>query len=557
MDSLRLAVDLHRQGKLNEAEQLYKSIDPQNKNYPDALHLLGMLRHQQGRPDEAETLVKSALQLSDAALYHYNLGIILEKQGKNEEAVTAYKRAIARDSNYSSPHLNLGKLLEDQGELEGARGCYEAVIKLEPKNAVAHSNLGNIFRKKKQIDLAMSLYRKAALLDPSYGEPLFNLGVCFTEQGDYKRAEESFESCLMRAPEHHRAWSSLGLSKLELKNFQDADECFRRAMDLKPDFWDGLWNYSLSRLLNGDFEQGFALFEHRWKRTDAGEERSPIGGHDLTAEALKAGLDEQAKIALYCEQGLGDSIQFIRFLPLLQAKCRNVSLACPKVLEPLLRQNFPQVGFIQTKQEARDTDWRCSLMSLPHVLGIEPERFSENVPYLKADAARKQQWAETLENLCGKKLRVGIVWQGNASSAADRGRSIPLEFFKPLAELPRVQLISLQKNDGTEQISSLDWARCIKDFGPELDKDAAFLDSAAIIENLDLLISSDTSIAHLGGALGVRTWVALRFSADWRWLIDREDTPWYPSMRLFRQSTSGDWAELFQRITTTILQGND
>jgi hypothetical protein len=253
-------------------------------------------------------------------------------------------------------------------------------------------------------------------------------------------------------------------------------------------------------------------------------------------------------VLLYAEQGLGDTIQFVRYVPLVQARVRNVTVAVQPGLVPLLTASGYEV--VGMNEPLAAADLQGSLASLPALTSESGEPYAPQSPYLKPEPARVEKWRDRLQATKG--LRIGIAWQGNPAFYSDRFRSIPLVAFEPLARVPGANLFSLQKDVGVEQIRQLGGRFPVLDLGEELDRDAPFLDTAAILASLDLVITSDTSIAHLAGALGARTWLATSFAPDWRWLLAREDSPWYSSLRSFRQSRLGDWSDVFERMAAAL-----
>jgi hypothetical protein len=264
--------------------------------------------------------------------------------------------------------------------------------------------------------------------------------------------------------------------------------------------------------------------------------------------AWTGSAEEDRRLLIYAEQGLGDTIQFVRYLPLVQARVRNVTVAVQPALVPLLTTSGYRV--VGLDEQLPPADLQCSLASLPSVMSENGEPYAPQSPYITPNRTRVDKWLSRLQ--ANEGLRVGIGWQGNPAFYSDRFRSIPLAAFEPLARLPGVKLFSLQKDFGVEQIAQLGSRFPVADFGEELDRDAPFLDTAAILASLDLVITSDTSIAHLAGALGARTWLATSFAPDWRWLLAREDSPWYSSLRLLRQSRLGNWSDVFDRMAAAL-----
>ena len=331
-------------------------------------------------------------------------------------------------------------------------------------------------------------------------------------------------------------------------NLDEALASYREALRLKPDYADAHFNRSLPLLVQGRFEEGWAEYEWRWR-----SEVFLVQGHARPALAKREwdGSPLQGRtILLHVEQGLGDTIQFARYASLLkQQGAGQVLLACPPELQRLMRR-CRDIDQIVTETPFPDFDVGVFLLSLPHLLGTTSiERIPADIPYIDCDPEWVESWEARLASLEGQRpaLRVGIAWQGNPGHKTDRWRSVALEQFAPLAELPGVRLVSLQKGLGREQLDKLPGLAI--DLGAELTDLA---DTAAVVSCLDLVITVDTALAHLAGAMGKPVWVILPVVPDWRWLLQREDSPWYPSMRLFRQAARGQWNEVFGRIKTML-----
>jgi hypothetical protein len=325
-------------------------------------------------------------------------------------------------------------------------------------------------------------------------------------------------------------------------------------LKLDPEFLSARWNRTLLSLLQGNFEQAWPEYERRWElpgtpRRDFAEplwDGSPLAGRT---------------ILLYAEQGLGDTVQFIRYVPLVKQCGGKVVVECQPHLLRLL-SNMPEIDrLIAHGSPLPAYDVRAPLLSLPGIFRTTLANVPATVPYLVADPALVEWWRQglaksdvlPLPSVIGPCFKVGIAWQGSVTYRYDRQRSIPLAYFSKLAEVPGIQLISLQKGPGTEQLAALGEGQRIVNLSRQLDeKSGAFMDTAAVMKNLDLVITSDTVVAHLAGALGVPVWVALALTPDWRWLLERDDSPWYPTMKLFRQTRFGDWAAVFERMAAEL-----
>ena len=341
-------------------------------------------------------------------------------------------------------------------------------------------------------------------------------------------------------PRHAEAHSNLGNAYKEQGRFEEAQACYQLALLLHPDSASTQHNRALALLQAGDYEQGWPAYEWRWRRKSAKPRRFSQPRWDGSFLVGKT-------ILLWCEQGLGDTLMFIRYARLIQEQGARVIVECPDFLMPLLTRCAGIDQLVAEGVPLPEFDVQCPLMSLPGLLGTNPATIPAVVPYLYAEPERVEVWQHRLANM--PSFKVGVIWQGNPRFQWDGFRSAPLRAFAPLGQVEGVQLISLQKGQGREQRGTLGGAFDVMELTEELDAaGGAFLDTAAIMTQLDLVVTVDTAAAHLAGGLGVPVWVALSAVSDWRWLREREDTGWYPTMRLFRQTQVGDWATVFTRM---------
>jgi tetratricopeptide (TPR) repeat protein len=501
---LGAGLEHQRAGRLAEAEACYRQVLAVQPDQADALHLLGVIAHQVGRHDLAVELIGQAIKRDGQnPVYFSNLGVALRDQGKLDEAMTAYRQAIRLRPDYAEAYSNLGYALWDQGKLDEAVAACRQAIRANPDLAEAHSNLGIALKGQGKLEEAIAACRQAVRIKPDFADAYSNLGIALKDQG----------------------------------KLVEAIAAFRQAIRFKPDFADAHWNESLLSLLTGDFERGWIKSEWRWKSTSSGLSRRNF------AQPLWLGAEtlERKTILLHSEQGLGDTIQFCRYVPLVAARGARVVL---EVAEPLreLMSGLNGVSHCVSKGEALpDFDLHCPLLSLPLAFATRLDTIPSTTPYLRAPA-RGRGWEARLGP--EGRPRIGLVWSGNPRHRDDRKRSVELNALSPLFDIAAT-FVSLQKDlrAGDEAVLS---EQCnIINLGQSLE---SFVDTAALISHLDLVISVDTSVAHLAGALGRPVWVMLPFVPDWRWLLDRDDSPWYPTARLFRQTDTRDWHSVIDRV---------
>jgi tetratricopeptide (TPR) repeat protein len=508
-EQFELAQRYHQAGQLGEAELLCRQILAIDPRHAGSLHLLGGIALQIGRGDAAVDLIGQAIALDRRVPeFHCNLGTTFQHQGKLDEAAKAYRRALALKPNYPAALNNLGNVLAEQGKLEEATKAYSRALAVKPDYAEAHYNLGHVLSREHWREEAMACFRRALDLRPDYAEPLNALGLAHEEQGELEKAKG----------------------------------CYRRALEIQPDFAEAHFNYGVVLLLQGELHQGWEEFEWRWRSREV-RPRYPLHtqwcGGDVNGRT----------VLLHAEQGLGDSLQFVRYVPLLAGLGARVLLEVPKSLVPLFSK-IDGVSAVLARGDAVPAfDTHCPLMSLPLAFATTLDTIPGSTPYLRADAERAAAWRRRVESLTG--LRVGLVWAGNprpfqpGAHAIDKRRSITLGHFEALAGIEGVSFVSLQKGEPSTQTKTPPTGFAIHDWTDELND---FADTAALVDALDLVISVDTSVIHLVGGMGKPVWLLNRFDTCWRWLLGRDDSPWYPTLRQFRQRSAGDWADVLSQV---------
>ena len=567
------ATELHRAGRLQDAERIYRRILAIDPNVPDVLQLLGILISQLGRHEAAVDLIRKAISLNpNAAIYHGNLGLALDKLGRLEEAAASFQTALDLGSadpnvltNFSSnlrkrkklePAIalarralelspdfpegrnNLAIALFDAGRIDEAIEQYRLALDLLPDHSNAHNNLGNALLKKRLFDQAIAEFQTAISQQPDYFEAMMNLGVSYHALGETNRAIREFRQSLALQPEFYEAHLNLGQALCDLHDFDGAIAAFRHAIALRPDNPDAHFHLSGVLLLTGNFSDGWREYEWRLLKSEIGFSESQYPKPRWTGQDLAG-----KRILLHCEQGAGDVIQFCRLCSLLTQRGAHTILACPPQLFRLLRSLTGVSQLITHTPAPTEYDYHCYLLSLPLLLGLRIETIPANVPYLHPEAALVEHWRTRFAHL-GNRKKIGLAWAGNPMHTNDHNRSIPLAAFAPLAELRDTAFVSLQKDDPLKQspppgLELIDHTSELSDYA----------DTAALIANLDLVITVDTSVAHLAGAMNKPVWTLLPFHPDLRWLLNRPDSPWYPSMRLFRQSRPADWQTPIRTIT--------
>jgi tetratricopeptide (TPR) repeat protein len=535
------ALAFHRDGRLEEAASRYEAALGEAPKHFEALHFLGLVRIRQGRHDEAQKLLRKALnQNPGSAEVNNSLGFTLAAQGRHDEATARYDKALALKPDFPQARNNLGIALADLGRHEAAMAEYRQAIALEPGYAEALANLGVSLAALGRPAEAIPNFEAALARRPGFAEAALNLGNAQFALGAFADAIASYERAIAAAPGSARAYNNLGRALEALNRHEEAILCYAKAAALAPDYAGAQWNLALAHLALGDFAEGWPRYEWRWRNGDL----TPRG----FARPLWRGEDIGGRtILVHAEQGLGDTLHFVRYLPLLARRGARVLLEAPLPLLPLLAGLDGLTGLFAAREELPDFDCHVPLLSLPGAFTTTLDTLPRQVPYLAPPADRVARWRAVLAPLAA--LRIGIAWAGSATNSNDRNRSLPLDRLRPLLELPGIGFVSLQKELRPGDADLLASSPGLLALGDRLED---FADTAAVASLLDLVIAVDTSVAHLAGALGRPVWIMLPFAAEWRWLRQREDSPWYPTARLFRQDAPGDWAGLVARLVAAV-----
>ena len=437
-------------------------------------------------------------------------------------------------------HLNLADLLASQGNLNEAVESLQRAVRLSPTLPKAHHNLGFVFAQLGRLDEALACYREALHLKSDYAELLPNLGNTLRDLGRIHEAEACYRDAVRLFPNSAGSHNNLGNILADQGQFDAAQACYLEAVRLNPEYVEAHTNRAHAYLASGDYLRGF--LEYEWRLRSKTHATNSSLGPRWRGESLSG-----KTILIRTEQGFGDTFQFLRYLTLVKERGGRLLLECEPPLVELLSRLSALDRIIPLGSPLPRFDVQCSLLSLPAIFGTALDTVPAKIPYLFPCPELTQRWQAELSMDQG--FKVGIAWQGNPKHKRDRFRSIPLRQFRPLAEVPGVRLISLQQGPGTDQLTGISETFSVLKIGPAPEKaQRTFCDTAAIIQGLDLIITVDTAIAHLAGALGVPVWVALPLIPDWRWMRDRDDTPWYPSMRLYRQSAMNHWDDVIRRM---------
>lgn len=541
-------IALAAQNRLDEAVQNFAQAITLNPRDADAHNNLGNMLRAQGHLMEARACYQRALALNpNLSMAHNNLGLVLLGLGQPAQAAVSLRRALVLNKQNPDTLYNLGNALLAQGKASEALDAYRKALAKKPDFPEVLMNLGSLYAMQGDPAQAEPLFRTALAQRPGFTEAAYNLGNTLQDQGQWEEAINCFNDVLQTMPWHAKAQLNLAGALASLRRFTEADEAYAKAAALAPQEASVRVNRAMMMLKQGHLAEGFAAYDARWQ---TGQLTRPTSDAPLWDGGP---LDGQT-ILLHAEQGLGDTLQFVRYAALVKERgAARILLLTPQPLVRLLKRMPALDDVIAEGDPLPPHDCLASLMDLPRLFGTTLETIPAPIPYLSPAPEDQAFWAARLAPLPGRKI--GIVWAGNPrldqpqSRAVDRKRSLPLAAFAPLAALPGIQWISLQKGPAAAQSQKPPDGLALTDWTADLND---FADTAALVAQLDLVVTVDTSVAHLAGALGKPVFMLSRYDGCWRWLLDRTDSPWYPSLRLFTQENFGHWERAIRSLTAAI-----
>lgn len=531
-----LALCLKGMGRLDGAEACLRKVLSLKPDHAESYNNLGLILSERGQLLEAESCFLLALELTpDSAELCNNYGVLKFKSHLFKEAIQWFHKAIDLQPEYAQACNNLGLTLKDSGKKAEACSWFRRALELQPQYGEAHNNLGLVLKDLQQIEEAELHFRKTIELRRDHEGAYNNLFLLLKDAGRMEEAEACLRQGIAVRPGHALFYYHLGNFMQDLGRLEEAIAAHEKALALKPDYQEADYALGLIYFSQGQYEKAWEKYELRWSLFGNFQPPLPLWkGEDLTGK----------KILLFREQGYGDILQFARYAPLVAAMAKETTLWVDTPLERLLDNSFSMRVEGGNRVPEGSYDVACALMSLPYWLHTTEETIPAQVPYLLAPEEVVARWRGKLAQAVeGKNLRVGVVWAGNPKHKNDVNRSLPIEIFQDLFEIQEIAWVSLQEGVRAKELGKA--TDIVWDFSAELTD---FAETAALITNLDLVIAADTAVAHLAGALGKETWLLLPYIAEWRWQLQREDTPWYPTVRLFRQRQAGDWAEVLGRV---------
>jgi tetratricopeptide (TPR) repeat protein len=614
-ENIQLALKYHQSGNLSEAENIYSEILRDEPNNLYALHYLGILYYQLRNYDSAIKYIKKVLELNPTAadafynlgnVYkdsghlneainyfqkslelnpqnadaHNNQGIIYKDKGQIDEAITSFQKAIQLNPDHVIAYYNLGGIYKDKKQFDDAISCYEKVLGLNPDIIAVYFNLGVIFQEKKQFDDAIPYYQKAIQLNPDFVEAYFNLGNILKEKGQIDDAIAYFQKAIKLNPNFAETYNNLAAVLQDKGQLDQAINCYEKLITLSPNFVESYialgniyqtlgildkaifyyqkaielerdnalahFNLAFCLFSLGDLNRGWKEYVWRWKT------KKGIDYLRRFSQPLWTGFDISMSTVLLRDEplgtaGFGDTIQFIRYAPLIAKRGVKLIFECKKELISLLRNVEGIHQIIELGGQLPRFDVHCLLLDLPFIFDISLDNIPAEVPYIPINPVLVQKWEKKMQDYKGK-FKVGLIW---AAGQGGGDRSCTFKSYSSLKLGDDIIFYSLQKGAAAGEVKNTPNGMQLIDLTEEIHD---FTDTAALIENLDLVISVDTAGAHLAGALGKPVWTLLPFISPWRWMLDREDSPWYPTMRLFRQPSPGDWESVIVKVKDELLK---
>ena len=569
---------------LNEIKQYQTALESYDRaialrpDFAEAFNDRGITLRQLKQFDEAVASYERAISIKPdfyAALY--NLGNTQRELGRYDLALKSYARALEVKPDFTEALYNQGMTLDELGRYEEALACYDRMLALAPPFADLMYYRGNTLHNLRRYDAALKSYDAAITLAPNFAEAIFNRGNTLRRLKRYEEALQCYDEAIKIRPDYAQAYSFRANALYSLKRYDESIASYNRAIELKPDFVEALCcrgmiltslhRYEQARedykkaltiepnnaeaitvnaellLLHGNLLEGWELNEWRWKRDDKASPQRNF------SQPLWLGEEDfKGTILLHHEQGLGDTLHMLRYVPMVASPGRKIILEVPRPVMPLAATLTGVSQVIQEGKPLPPFDAQCPLMSLPLAFNTDLNSIPAPIPYLTIPPEKKESWAKRLG--AKKKLRIGLAWSGNKTHPHNHLRSVELQYFLPFLEAD-AEFHSVQREYVDTDYELLKKTTQIKDYSGDLND---FSETGALMESLDLLIAVDTSVAHLAGAIGRPVWILVRYAPDWRWLLDREDTPWYPTARIFRQSNMDVWDDVLARVKSELLR---
>ena len=561
-EKFQQAVAFHQAGQLAQAERICKQILTYNSQNAEAFHFLGIIACQTGKYPVAVDLIIHAIEIdSKQSPFYYSLANALREQGKFMEAIEAYQQAIRIQPNHADAYNNLGTIFINQNRIDDAIEAYQQAIQIQPNQGEAYYNLGNALHRQEKLEEAIEAYQQAIQIQPNYVDAYNNLGVVLIDHEKLRESVQIYQKTLEIQPNYADAYNNLGNALREQGKLEESIRIFQKAIYIQPNHAEAHNNLAMTLLLKGDFKNGWTQYE--WRRQC---DNFPFEKRDFS-QPFWEGTDPKAKsILVWTEQGIGDEIMFSSILPDLLSRNANVIVESDTRMVSLFQRSFPKTRFIPRQNPPNSqllnttVDYQTPIGSLGKWFRTDKNSFILNRnTYLRACPKKTSEIRKKYQELAKEKILIGISWKSTGinqrQTYSKKKKSTLLEHWQPVLAQRNYYFINLQYGNVKQELNEFQKHNNLKIHqDEEIDSLSSLDDFAAQISALDLVISTSNTTVHLAGALGKQVWTLLPHIPDWRWTLEREDTLWYPKMRLFRQHRIGDWSDVFQQVKLALEQ---
>jgi len=541
-ENFNLGLQNFKKNNLKDAENFFKEVLNNNSDHLESIFFLGILQAKKKDFNKAKDFFIKVIQIDSSYIdAHYNLGIVFNELKDFQNSINCYEKTIQIDSNHTDAHNNLGMVFYKLKEFQNSINCYEKAIQIDSNNVHAYNNLGNSLIGLERTKEAVDYYKKAIEIDSNYIKAHGNLGITFYKLGEFQKAISCHEKAIQLDPNNLNSHNNLGILFHQLGQFQNAKSYFEKAIQIDPNHPDVNFSFGMLLLSMSDFKNGLIKYEWRKKLPININKLKNIKGLEWQGENLN-----NKTILILSEQGIGDIIQFSRYIYLIEKEySANIIIKIDKKIAHLFSKS--KFKLIFNEDNIPKYDFYKHLMSLPKIYYEKTKTFPSQINFIPKDKKITLKWKERLNEIKG--FKVGINWQGRKTYGVDHLRSIPLNYFNDLFNIEKINFISLQKGFGLEQIKNFKHKDKLYNFSKEVDNgENIFEDTIGILQNIDLVISIDSSLVHLSSTLGIKTFALLHFCPDWRWNLMTKEFSWYDNLKIYRQEEVNKWDSIFSLL---------
>ena len=541
-ENFALGLQNFKKNNLKDAENFFKKVLNNNPDHLESIFFLGILQAKRNDFIKAKDFFIKVIQIDSSYIdAHYNLGIVFNELKDFQNAINCYEKVIKIDSKHVDAHNNLGMVFYELKDFHNSKNCYEKAIQIDTNNAQAYNNLGNSLKGLERNKEAVDYYKKAIEIDSKYIKAHGNLGITFYKLGEFQKAISCHEKVIQLDPNNLNSHNNIGILFHQLGQFQNAQNYFEKAIKIDPNHPDVNFSFGMLLLSMSDFKKGLIKYEWRKKLPQNINKFKNVKGLEWQGENL-----DNKTILIISEQGIGDIIQFSRYIYLIEKEYSvNIIFKIDKKIAYLFSKS--NLKLIYNEDDIPKYDYYKHLMSLPKIYYEKTKTFPQQINFIPSDKKITLKWKERLSEIKG--FKVGINWQGKKTYEVDHLRSVPLNYFNDLFDIEKINFISLQKGFGLEQIENFKHKDKLYNFSKEVDNgENIFEDTIGILKNIDLVISIDSSLVHLSSTLGTKTFALLHFCPDWRWNLISKEFSWYDNLKIYRQEEVNKWDSIFSLL---------